>query len=164
LTRSLLVLARAQTREEPIELEPVRLRPLIETVVASCDVPQTISVRVECPADLAALAQKDIAEQILSNLLGNALKHTPEGLVLVSARFSDSTVIIEIADQGPGIGAAGERVFDRFYTGTNGRRDGFGLGLAIVREAVRALGGNIEIDSDPARGTTARVTLAAMAV
>jgi signal transduction histidine kinase len=70
--------------------------------------------------------------------------------------------VIEVADDGPGIPiAAQDRVFERFYSGHGGRRDGFGLGLAIVRDAVRSLGGTIEVDSQPGRGTTMRVTVAA---
>jgi len=69
--------------------------------------------------------------------------------------------VIEVNDSGPGIPrAAEERIFDRFYAGGNGRRDGFGLGLAIVREAVRALGGNVEMEARSGGGTTARVILA----
>ena len=161
LTRSLLILARAQTREEPIQLEPVSLMPVLDEIVASSTVPAAVSLSVDCPADMVVLAQRDIIEQVLANLLGNALKYTPEGAVAVSARQEDETIVIEVSDSGPGISAAAEpRVFDRFYTGGNGRRQGFGLGLAIVRDAVRALGGTVEIDSKPGHGTTARVILA----
>jgi len=159
LTRSLLILARAQTREEPIQLEPVSLRPLFDEIVASSAV-GSVAVRVDCPDDVIALAQRDVAEQVLSNLLGNALKHSTE-VVVLSARTDDDMVVIEVSDSGPGIPrTAEERIFDRFYTGGNGRREGFGLGLAIVREAVRALGGSVEIESEPGDGTTARVILA----
>ena len=65
---------------------------------------------------------------------------------------------IEVRDDGAGIPAADrDRLFDRFYRGDG---EGFGLGLAIVREVVRALGGTIEIDSPPEGGTVATVTLA----
>jgi signal transduction histidine kinase len=71
-------------------------------------------------------------------------------------------VLIEVSDTGPGIAPdARGRVFDRFYSGQGrGARDGFGLGLAIARDAARAHGGSIEIDSRPGRGTTARIVLA----
>ena len=67
---------------------------------------------------------------------------------------------MEVEDSGPGIGPEVQRhVFDRFY---RGERDahGFGLGLAIVRESVRTLGGRIELDSSPGEGTVFRILLA----
>ena len=67
---------------------------------------------------------------------------------------------IEVRDDGAGIPAAGrDRLFDRFYRGSQDG-EGFGLGLAIVREVVRALGGTIELDSPPGGGTVVRITLA----
>jgi signal transduction histidine kinase len=66
-----------------------------------------------------------------------------------------------VTDEGPGISQAAQRhIFDRFYSGAQGRRDGFGLGLAIVRDAVRALGGHVEVESRLGTGTTVRITLA----
>ena len=83
-------------------------------------------------------------------------------VVLAARAVSPDSVQIEVADTGPGISASDhERVFDRFYQSGNGRGEGFGLGLAIVREAVHALGGVVEIDSAPERGTVVRVTLPA---
>ena len=68
--------------------------------------------------------------------------------------------MIEVADRGGGIPpGVHRRMFDRFYSGNGGRRDGFGLGLAIARDAVHALGGTIDIESSTT-GTVARVTLA----
>ena len=161
LTRSLLIMARAQTHEEPIQLEPVELRPLFEEIVASSEPRRGITVRVDCPERLAALAQPDVAEQVVSNLLGNALTHTPEGTIVLSAHAKGGAVVVEVTDSGPGIPVeARGRIFDRFYSGQRGKRDGFGLGLAIARDAARALGGSIEIESEPGRGTIARVTLA----
>jgi two-component system phosphate regulon sensor histidine kinase PhoR len=161
LTRSLLIMARAQTQAEPIQLEPVELRPLLEEIVASAGDHPHVTLRLDCPPGVTALAQRDIAEQVVSNLLGNALKHTEAGTIALSVRADRETVAIEVRDTGPGIPAeARERIFDRFYSGEQGRRDGFGLGLAIARDAARALGGSIELDSEPGRGTSARVILA----
>jgi signal transduction histidine kinase len=161
LTRSLLVLARAQTQLGELQLEPVRLRPLLEEVAASSDDAGATAVAVDCDDDVVAFAQRDVAEQILANLVGNALRHSPRGRVTLGARADGRNVVIEVSDEGPGIPAqARERVFERFYSGDNGRRDGFGLGLAIARDAARALGGGIEIASHSGPGTTVRVTLA----
>jgi two-component system sensor histidine kinase VicK len=159
LTRSLLLLARAQTRQQELELEPVELQPLLRDVASASGA--NGGVTLDCPPGIAALAHRDVTEQVVSNLLGNALVHAGKGPVELRARRAGDTVVIEVADQGEGIPAdVRQRMFDRFYSGGRGRRDGFGLGLAIARDAVRALGGTIEIVSSSS-GTVARVTLAA---
>ena len=101
---------------------------------------------------LAVEANRDLLEQALRNLGENAAKHTARGSVVLRAYGDGNTVTIEVEDSGPGISPEVQRhVFDRFY---RGERDahGFGLGLAIVRESVRTLGGRIELDSVAGRG------------
>lgn len=163
LTQSLLKLARCQTGEQLLTLATVPLRPLLEDAAADVQPQDGVEVRVECPPDLAALADRDLTAQILLNLVTNAAQHTSSGSIeLVARPLNDSTLALEVRDTGCGIAAEQrERIFDRFYRG--GVRDGrgFGLGLAIVRQAVRMLGGTIEIDSAPGTGTVARVTLVA---
>jgi two-component system, OmpR family, sensor histidine kinase ResE len=161
LVRVLLVLARAQTRQEALRLERVELRPLLAEIAAELDHPDDVSVEVSCPEETAVLAEPDLVAQVLANLAWNAVKHTERGKILLAARPSaNGSVVIEVTDTGTGIPPAEqERIFDRFYTGDESRT-GFGLGLPIVRDAVRALGGVVEIESEPGRGTTARVTLA----
>jgi len=160
LTRSLLLLARAQTDEEGLPLEPVDLAPVLRDVAAAADHPGA-EVAIDCPPSLIALAQRDVVEQVVGNLVGNALRHSNGAPVRVRARIDDGAVAIEVTDEGPGIPQAAQRhVFERFYSGEQGRRDGFGLGLAIVRDAVRALGGHVAVDSRAGAGTTVRVTLA----
>jgi two-component system sensor histidine kinase VicK len=161
LVRVLLVLARAQTRQQALQLEPVELRPLLTEIAAELDPPEGVSVEVSCPDGTAVLAEPDLVAQVLANLAWNAAKHTEHGKILLAARPSvNGSVVIEVTDTGAGIPPAEqERIFDRFYTGDE-NRPGFGLGLPIVRDAVRALGGVVEIESEPGRGTSARVTLA----
>jgi signal transduction histidine kinase len=159
LTRALLVLARAQTQQGSLRLEPVELAPLLADVVATSEAAERVAL--DCTAELAVFAERDVTEQVFANLLENALKHTTDETVRIGARADGRAVVVEVADSGRGIpSSAQQRVFDRFYSGENGRRDGFGLGLAIARDAVRALGGSIEIDSTAGAGTTVRVTLA----
>jgi two-component system phosphate regulon sensor histidine kinase PhoR len=165
LARALLLLARAQTRQEALRLEPVELRPILAEVAAALELPDGVSVEVDCPFGLSALAQRDLAEQIVSNLAANAAKHVEGGRIVLAARAAaDGQVQLEVTDSGPGIaGGERERVFDRFYSGDRERGESFGLGLAIVREAVLALGGTVELESAPGAGTTVRVALASAA-
>jgi signal transduction histidine kinase len=156
-----LLLARAQSHQETLSIENVALRPLLEQV-AAITWETGDRIQIACAPDLVALVNRDVIEQVIANLLENALKHSDHAPVWLRARPEGSSAVIEVADDGPGIPiAAQDRVFERFYSGHGGRRDGFGLGLAIVRDAVRSLGGTIEVDSQPGRGTTMRVTVAA---
>jgi two-component system sensor histidine kinase VicK len=160
LSSSLLVLARAQTREEGMPLVPVELEPFLLHVAASSEPAER--VRVERNGGVSALAQPDVLEQVVANLVANAVKHVPDGDVVLRAMHTGAEAVVEVSDSGPGIPAAERtRVFDRFYTGGGGARDGFGLGLAIARDAAAAMGGRLELESVPGVGTTARVVLPA---
>jgi two-component system phosphate regulon sensor histidine kinase PhoR len=157
LTRALLVLARAQTREEAPRHEVIQLRPLLQEV-ASALRPSPVPVLVTCASDTAVIANRPLLGQALINLGGNALKHSRERVVL-SARRVDGRVLIEVVDSGPGIPPSEQpRVFDRFYRVGEREGDGFGLGLAIVREAVDALNGELELESSPS-GTRVSILL-----
>jgi signal transduction histidine kinase len=161
LVRALLVLARAQSREETLRLERLRLRPLLLEVADSLDPGSDVALSVDCPPEVEVLAQRDLAEQIVVNLAANAVKHTEAGSIVLTARQLGESVVLEVHDSGRGIAAVDqERIFDRFYSGGGAERDGVGLGLAIVREAARALGATLEVESRLGTGTTMRVTLA----
>src|SRR5439155_24204482 len=110
--------------------------------------------------DLAATVNRDLVEQVLRNLSENAAKHTREGRVALRAYAVGSTLHLEVEDTGIGMTADTQRhVFDRFYRGKDRDAEGFGLGLAIVRQSVRSLGGQIDLDSAPGRGTRVRIVL-----
>jgi PAS domain S-box-containing protein len=111
-------------------------------------------------------ADPDRVTQLLSNLVGNALKFTPAGGhvdVRVEPRGEEAGVMVSVADTGAGIPSDQlPHVFDRFYqvaSGRRGSRHGAGLGLTIARGIVEAHGGTIAIESAPGRGTTVRFTL-----
>jgi signal transduction histidine kinase len=163
LTRALLVLARAQTREEHVHPQPVELRPLLDGIAETVTRRPGVHVAVKCPSDLRTATEPDLAEQVLANLTGNAANHTEAGeIVIAAASLDDGSVAVEVRDTGNGIAHdEQERVFDRFYRGDAQDTRGFGLGLAIAREGARVLGGRIEIRSRPGEGTTARLVLPA---
>ena len=102
-------------------------------------------------------------EQILTNLIENAIKYCPDSTVSVRSRIVDGRTRLEVADTGPGISAKQlPRIFERFYRVDPGRsRDqgGTGLGLAIVKHLVEALGGQISVESELGRGTTFLIDL-----
>ena len=117
------------------------------------------------PGDLRALGDAERMHQVISNLLENAVRHSPdEGTVWLSAHAAyDGVTTIEVADEGPGIppGEA-ERVFERFHRVDAARatRDGgTGLGLAIARWIVDAHGGTIAVRSREPTGCRVVVEL-----
>ena len=102
--------------------------------------------------------------QLMTNLIGNALKFTPRGgAVAVRLEEGGDAATIEVSDTGHGIPADElPRIFDRFYRGTNtgeARASGSGLGLAIVRSIVDMHGGEIDLVSEVGSGTRFRITL-----
>jgi signal transduction histidine kinase/HAMP domain-containing protein len=162
LARSLLVLARAQTDQQPLEEEPVDLRALLEEIASGVLTKPGVELRIDCPPGLGILTDRNLTEQFVFNLVQNAARHTEKGRITISASAVGKTVHIDVEDTGAGIAPEDrDRVFDRFYRGNGRNPEGFGLGLAIVRQAVRALGGTVEIESAPGVGTRARVTLPA---
>ena len=112
------------------------------------------------------LADGQQVARVLSNLVSNALRHTPAGgEVQVSATRADQWVTVEVSDSGEGIAAADlPHVFDRFYRGEKSRSratGGSGLGLAIAHSIVEAHGGRIWVESEPGQGARFFFTLPA---
>lgn len=105
--------------------------------------------------------------QVFTNLVDNAIKHTPEhGRVRLRALFQDAGILVEVMDTGVGIPADDlPRIFDRFYQVDKSRqrssREGVGLGLTITKQIVEAHGGKISVSSDEGNGTTFSVWLPA---
>jgi two-component system sensor histidine kinase KdpD len=120
-------------------------------------------VNVSLPADLPAIPLDAVlVEQVFINLLENALKYTPAGSPIdISATAKPGSVLIEVADRGPGIPEAErEAVFEKFYgRKQGGAQGGAGLGLAICRGVVEVHGGRIWVESRPGGGASFRFVL-----
>jgi two-component system sensor histidine kinase KdpD len=120
-------------------------------------------VTTRLPPDLPLVPLDGVlVEQVLINLLDNALKYTRAGSPLeIAATAGDDQVVLEIADRGPGLPPGEEtRVFDKFYRGRlTGTERGVGLGLAICRGIIEAHGGGISAANRPGGGLVFRVTL-----
>ncbi len=130
--------------------------------------PIAIDRGIELSSDLpprlrAATGDRRRVEQILTNLVGNALKFaTPGGLVELTARFDGPVAIFVVRDDGAGIGSQDRpRVFERFYRMTGHERvTGTGLGLPIARDLARAMGGDLDVASVAGTGTSFVLVLA----
>jgi len=120
------------------------------------------AVSTRLPQDLPIVAMDDVLiQQVLINLLDNAVKHTPNGSPIEIAAWPDQgAVTVEVADRGPGLASGDEeRVFDKFYRGPTARAHGTGLGLAICRGIVEAHGGRILAENRAGGGVAFRFTL-----
>jgi signal transduction histidine kinase/HAMP domain-containing protein len=160
LARALLTLARAHAGQERPRFDAVPLAALLQDLADGTRPGDGVVVAVECPPELEANVNRDLLEQALRNLADNAVKHTPSGRIVLRAYAAGSAVNVEVEDTGVGMSAETQQhVFDRFYRGQDRDAEGFGLGLAIVRQTVRTLGGHIELDSAPGQGTRVRIVL-----
>ncbi len=169
LVEGLLDLSRIESGAVEVEVSPVEVEPLVRHVselfaLRAEDLEVRLEVLPEEPVP-EVLGDWDRLEQVLGNLVDNALRHTaPGGQVLLSMRRESGTSVgIGVADTGVGIPEeAIPHLFDRYYrTDRPGSKGGTGLGLAIARELVRAQGGEIQVSSRPGAGTTFRVILRA---
>jgi len=163
LTRSLLVLSRAQAGAEALQVDFVELAPVVERLARAVRARTAATVETRCAPGLAALGEADLIEETLAALLDNAVAHTKAGTITVSTAETDWNAEIEVADTGTGIlPEHRDRVFEPFYRPWQG--DGFGLGLAIARQAVEAMDGRIEISGMQGGGTRVRVRLPSVRV
>jgi two-component system sensor histidine kinase KdpD len=119
-------------------------------------------VTTQVPPDLPLVAIDDVLiEQVLVNLLDNAIKYTPpESPIRIIATATDRAVTVEIADHGPGLPRGEEdKVFEKFYRGQPAGGRGAGLGLAICQGIVQAHGGRIWAQNLPEGGVAFLFTL-----
>lgn len=130
------------------------LRPLVEARGIDLD----LQIETGLPK---VMADRERIQQTLSNLVGNAIKFSPNGSkIAVVIRRDKQGVVISVVDNGKGIAPEQlPRVFDRYWQSSRTDRQGAGLGLAIAKGIVETHGGRIWIESKPGEGTTASFTL-----
>jgi len=173
LVEDMLVLARLD-QQRPIERRPVDLLTLAADAVQDARIvapSRAIDLTVGSGTAFLVLGDEARLRQVISNLMSNALTHTPDGspiTVRILAGHQEGKpavpcAILEVTDHGPGLTQEqASRVFERFYRAdqARGRRTGgSGLGLAIVAALVDAHGGTVSVDTEPAHGATFRITL-----
>jgi signal transduction histidine kinase len=168
LIDDLFTMARIEETTLPLETAEIHVHEIADDVVDGIREvaweQRRVSVESLVPADLPpVIADRTRLRQILGNLLYNALRHTPEGgLVVVNAEREQEMLRITVSDTGIGISEEElGRVFDRFYQVERAGRnsEGSGLGLSIVKQLVEAQGGTIGVESVAGQGTTFRFTL-----
>lgn len=147
-----------------VEIEPIELRKDVETVVE--DLQPLLAerdVKVDVP-EMYVLADRGLLKRVFINLLSNAVKATDSGSVItVRAAAPDGSARIEVMDEGVGLSAEEtRRVFDPFWrsrSSVKAAKRGAGIGLTLVKEYVRSMGGQVGVESEPGRGATFYFTL-----
>lgn len=165
LILDLLDVTRIEGGHFAVAQEHVLVQPLLNEVLELFETPareRGISLTCNVPEGMSCvIGERDRLLQVLSNLVGNAVKFTPpRGRISVHARLLDATLTVSVQDTGPGI-ASGDlpQLFDRFWQADRTGRVGTGMGLAIAKMIVQAHGGEIWAESVLGRGSTFHFTI-----
>jgi len=169
LLDDLFALSRAEVGELAINCQPTALQAVIRRIAAAAapGLWETFKVElvVDLPAELPLVRADEMRfEQVLHNLLRNAVRFTPPGgIVAITANAAAGQVEIDVKDTGEGIDPEHlPHIWDRFYrVNSSNRADhaGAGLGLALVKELTEAMGGSVNVTSTPGLGSTFAICL-----
>jgi PAS domain S-box-containing protein len=165
ITEEVLLATQLDRGDLPVERDAVDVAALVRASVEAVrpQLERSFSLDVEVAPEVGTAAgDADRIQQVLVNLLDNALKYGGEPVTVRAERF-DGVVRISVADSGPGIALAEQqRIFEKFYRGDphlSRAPSGTGLGLYISRELVQRMGGRLEVRSEPGAGATFVVEL-----
>ncbi|MCP3798994.1 HAMP domain-containing histidine kinase [Allokutzneria sp. A3M-2-11 16] len=167
LVDDLLLLARLdqqrERRDDLVDLGVLAVDVVADARAAAPERP--VRLKLGETSGLLVRGDEDRLRQVLANLVGNALRHTPGDVpVEVGVRADGEDVVLSVTDSGPGLASAdAERIFERFYRADAGRSrshgGGTGLGLAIVAAIVASHGGEVSVSTAPGEGASFRVRL-----
>ncbi|MDY7023628.1 MAG: HAMP domain-containing sensor histidine kinase [Cyanobacteriota bacterium] len=167
LVNDLQELSKAEAGYLIINLQPLNLQPFLKSLVARFGdqlLEDGPTLTLECPANLPpVLVDVDRTEQILVNLLGNAVRYTEKGSIRVKVWQDVKLIWIAVIDTGIGISEEDlPHIFERFWRGERSRSrqlGGTGIGLAITKRLVELQGGTIEVESKLGQGSTFRFSV-----
>jgi GAF domain-containing protein/CHASE3 domain sensor protein len=167
LINDVLDLSKIEAGQLKLENADYALRDVVQTVQATTEslaAAKKLKLRIELP-DVLPPARGDERRiaQVLLNLVGNAIKFTEAGEVIVSVAVDDMTFEIAVTDTGPGIPAdEQQKIFEEFHqvdSSSTRKKGGTGLGLAISKRIVELHGGRIWVESEPGRGSSFRFVI-----
>ncbi len=160
MLNTLMDVAEAETGAMRLDKTQVSIPEVIRAVVDLYEIvadEKNISMLVTLPDELLINADRTRFQQVIANLVDNALKYSGDGgRVEISARESEGDALVSVSDQGMGIRPEEvNKIWDRLYRGDRSRsRRGLGLGLSFVRAIVQAHGGTVSVESKPGKGST----------
>ncbi len=162
IIEDLLSLASLENADRELDQDPIRLRPLLESVAErnrTDDAADGPRIEVTCEEQLEATGVANLIEQAVDNLTSNAVRYgNPDGTIRLQARATETGITLLVADDGPGIPPRHiPRLFERFYrvdTARSRASGGTGLGLAIVKHIAVAHGGRVRVESQLGKGAT----------
>ncbi len=170
LVEDLRTLSLAEAGQLALQRQPVDLAELLNDVATSFSGQAEASrvnlkVSIEPGKPLIVSGDAGRLDQVLSNLVANALQHTPAGgTITLSAARSQEGMCLKVIDNGRGIPAEDlPNIFDRFWRSDERRQSGAGLGLAIARQLVQAHGGTISVESQLNQGSTFTILIPVLA-
>lgn len=164
LVSNILMLSKLEQQTEGVEKAPFRLDEQLRQVMVGLEPiwgPKELELELDLPP-LRYDGSESLLYHVWSNLIGNAVKFSPQGAVLtVELAQRGGEVVFSVTDRGPGMSEDVRRhIFDKFYQGDHSRRqDGSGLGLPLAKRIVELCGGAISVESRPGAGSTFTVTL-----
>ncbi|MBN1824031.1 MAG: HAMP domain-containing protein [Endomicrobiales bacterium] len=168
IVKDILTLSNLESPSGGLEISDLSVKSLIDNAAAALEYRiKESGLEINISVDPALTVKGDAfkLEQVLINLLDNAVKYTEKGTVSLRAEKKDGTAVIEVSDTGIGIPAEHiDRIFERFYVVNKSRSresGGTGLGLSIVKHIVQLHGGSIRVASSPGAGTVFTVELPA---
>lgn len=166
MINDLILLSKSDASQIELKMEPVRLDLLIKEVSGLFQIlagQKGLEWTTETPEEVRAMGDKGLLQQLISNLMDNAIKYTSTGSIRVSLQKSQEKVFIKIQDTGIGIPRDEQgNIFKRFYRVDKSRSretGGVGLGLSIAEWIVHAHHGRIEVESELNQGSTFTVYL-----
>ncbi|MGR3277352.1 sensor histidine kinase [Acaryochloris marina NIES-2412] len=167
LVMDLQLLSKAEAGHLPLNLQSISLKSLLQHVSENLSTQMREDgpiLTFDCPSNLPPIwADPDRTEQILVNLIGNALRYTEQGQIVVQIQWDDHHAWVTVADTGSGIAPKElPYVFDRFWRSQQSRTrysGGTGLGLAITQRLVELQGGTIRVDSELGIGSKFQFSL-----
>ena len=167
LINDVLDLSKIEAGQLTLSIDDYSMGEVVQTVITSVEAlaaEKKLELKSSVPRDLkVARGDEQRIAQVLLNLLGNAIKFTDKGEVRVEVTDADDAFLVSVADTGPGISEADQKIIFEEFKQADGsstrEKGGSGLGLSIVKKIVKMHGGRIWVESELGKGSIFRFTL-----